>query len=261
MTRVRLHSARPSRQAGFTIVEMMVALAISFVVILGFAVTFVSIKSTFVGQDKLGQLEDNERLAMSILTSSAQEAGYFPFPTSLDANQIVATTDATYGDMTAGQVVTGTDGTAPASDSLSLAFAASANDGLITCQGHTLSATDIAGAPSAANNSVGVRHIFYVDTTNKTLNCIVMVNGGTGSGYGGGTAQPLVTNVASMSVLYGVGSSTTSSGSVVGYWPASSVTAANWPKVKSIRVTLNFVNPNDTTSTIPWVQTINLLNR
>jgi len=35
----------------------------------------------------------------------------------------------------------------------------------------------------------------------------------------------------------------------------------NWDNVKSIRITLNFVNPYDATATIPWVQTINLLNR
>jgi len=261
MTRARLLLARPSRQAGFTIVEMMVALAISFIVILGFAVTFVNIKSTFVGQDKVSQLQDNERLAMSILTSAAQEAGYFPFPTTLDASQIVASSDPTYGSMTAGQLVYGTSYSASpaAPESLSLAFAASANDGLITCQGHTIVASDISGAPSPANNSVGVRHIFYVDTANKTLNCIAMVNGNTGSAYGGGTTQPLVTNVASMSVLYGVIGSSGLTTSVVGYYPASGVT--NWSNVKSVRITLNFVNPNDATATIPWVQTINLLNR
>ena len=140
-------------------------------------------------------------------------------------------------------------------ESLSIAFAASAADGLITARA-TPSATDVSGAPSAANNSVGVRNIFYVDTTAKTLNCMTLVNNGSGSGYGGGTAQPLVTDVASMSVLYGVNGG---AGSVTGYWPASSV--ADWTTVKTVRVTLNFVNPNAAGATIPWVQTINLMNR
>ncbi len=244
-------------QSGFTIVEMMVALAISLIVMLGFAVTFVNIKSTFISQDKLAQLQDNERLAMAILTASAQQAGYFPNSVTLDNTQIAATSPTTYGSMAAGQAVTGTTvsgSTVP--ESLSLAFAASANDGLITCQGHTISSTDIAAAPSTANGSVGVRNIFYVDPTAKTLNCITLVNGGTGSGYGGGTTQPLVTNVASMSVAYGVNGG---SGSPTGYWPAANV--VSWSSVKSVRVTLNFVNPNNTATTIPWVQTINLMNR
>jgi len=256
MKTTRLPMAPPTRQSGFTIVEMMVAVTISLVVILGFTLTFVSMKNSFLSQDKSSQLQDNERLAMSILTASGQQAGYFPSPATLDSSQITATTDSTYGNMSAGQAVVGTSGSSGASDSVSMAFAASANDGLITCQGHTIVATDIAAAPSTANGSVGVRNTFYVDPTAKTLNCVASINGGTNSSYGGGTAQPLVTNVASMSVAYGVDSG---SGSVSGYWPASSVTT--WSSVKSVRITLNFVNPYDSTSTIPWVQTINLLNR
>jgi type IV pilus assembly protein PilW len=252
------HALRAPRahQSGFTIVEMMVALAISLIVMLGFAVTFVNIKQTFVSQDKLSQLQDNERLAMALLSASAQQAGYFPSPATLDSTQITATTDVTYGGMAAGQAVTGTTSGGSVPESISFAFATSANDGLITCQGHTVSAADIAAAPSTANGSVGVRNTFYVDATAKTLNCISAINGGTGSGYGGGTTQPLVTNVASMAVLYGVDGG---AGSVTGYWPASGVTS--WSSVKTVRVTLNFVNPNDTTATIPWVQTINLMNR
>jgi type IV pilus assembly protein PilW len=248
--------APATRQSGFTIVEMMVAVTISLVVILGFTLTFVSMKNSFLSQDKSSQLQDNERLAMSILTASGQQAGYFPSPATLDSTQIIATTSTTYGAMAAGQAVTGTTASGTTPESVSMAFATSANDGLITCQGHTITAADITNAPSTANGSVGVRNTFYVDTAAKTLNCIVQVNNGTSSTYGGGTAQPLVTNVASMSVAYGVDSG---SGSVSGYWPASSVTT--WSSVKSVRITLNFVNPYDSTSTIPWVQTINLLNR
>jgi type IV pilus assembly protein PilW len=254
MKTTRLQQAPIARQSGFTLVEMMVAVAISLVVILGFTLTFVSIKQSFISQDKTAQLQDNERLAMAILTGSGQQAGYYPLPATLDSNQIIASTSTTYGDMPAGQAVMGTSGST--TDTFSMAFAASANDGLITCQGHTVSAADIAAAPSMTNNSVGVRNTFYVDTAAKTLNCIVQVNNGTASTYGGGTTQPLVTNVASMQVVYGVDGG---AGSVAGYYPASGVTT--WASVKSVRVTLNFVNPYDSSSTIPWTQTINILNR
>ena len=246
--------ARASRQSGFTIVEMMVALAISMIVLLGFSVIFVNIKKTFISQDALSQLQDNERLAMTLLTASANEAGYYPTPATLSSAQIKADADATYGAMVASQAVMGTDGASGASDTISMAFAASANDTLITCQGHTIVAADIAAAPSVTNASVSVRNVFYVDATNKTLNCIAKINGGTSATYGGGAGTPLVTNVASMSVLYGVDGG---AGSVAGYYTATNVT--DWTTVKTARITLNFVNPNSTT-TIPWVQTINLMN-
>ncbi len=252
--------ASRSRQSGFTIVEMMVALAISMVVMLGFSVIFVNIKRTFVSQDQMSQLQDNERLAMTMLTTASNEAGYYPLPATLLPSQITADTDSTYGNMASAQAISGTSGTSPASDTLSIAFATSANDGLLTCQGHTIVAADITGAGSAAGGSVSIRDIFYVDATNKTLNCMVKVNGGTASSYGGGTGVPLISGVSSMTVVYGIDGG---GGSVVGYYPASGITGTAplvWTNVKTARVTLNFVNPNDSTSTIPWVQTINLLN-
>jgi prepilin-type N-terminal cleavage/methylation domain-containing protein len=48
----RLLTAPKARQSGFTIVEMMVALAISLIVIMGFTMTFVSMKQSFLSQDK-----------------------------------------------------------------------------------------------------------------------------------------------------------------------------------------------------------------
>lgn len=253
MKAAHLLSSRRARQAGFTLVEMMVALAISMVVLLGFSVMFVNIKRTFISQDQSSQLQDNERLAMTVLTAASQEAGYYPTPATLDASQIVASSLSPYGDMIAGQAITGAVASGTTSDSLSLAFAASANDGLITCQGHTVVAADITAA-GATLVAVGVRNIFYVDKTAKTLNCVVMVNGST-TATGAGTTQPLITNVQDMSLLYGVDGG---GGSVAGYWPASGV--SNWSAVKSVRVTLTFVNPNDSANPIPWVQTINVLN-
>ena len=247
------------RQAGFTLIEMMVALTISLIVMLGFSVIFVGVKQAFNSQDKLAQLQDNERLALTLLTAAVQQAGYFPNPTTLDSTQIVNTTSTTYGSMAAGQAVTGMSASGGL-ESLSTAFAASANDGLMTCLGHTITAADIAAAPSAANGSVGVRNIFYVDASSNTLRCVALINGGASTSYGGSgdatTGLPLITNVTSMSVAYGVDTGT---GSVSGYLPAASMTSANWSQVKAVRVTLNFINPNNSASTIAWTQTMNLM--
>ena len=245
------------RQAGFTLIELMVALTIGLVVMLGLAVIFVSVKQAFTSQDKLAQLQDNERLALSLLTAAVQQAGYFPSPATLNNTQIPATSSTAYGDMAASQAIMGTSG---ALESLSTAFAASANDGLLTCLGHAITAADIAAVPSATNGSVGVRNTFYVDASTKTLRCVVLVNGGISTSYGGSgdatAGLPLITNVASMSVAYGIDSGT---GSVSGYLPAASVTTASWPLVRAVRVTLNFVNPNNSASTIAWTQTINVM--
>ena len=234
-------------QRGFTLVEMMVAVTIGLIVILGVTVTFVNLKGAWGTQDKLAQLQDNERLAMAFLTSAVQEAGYYPDP--LNTNPISGFTDATYGSTAAGQIMVGTTDTTTSSDSLSTVFATAGGDGLLNCQGATYS----------GSGTISVRNTFYVDTTNKTLNCKV---DGPSPSVMTATTAPLVSGVASMTVLYNV-NTTNSPNPVYQYYPASSMTAATWPLVKSVRITLNFVNPNASlggTATIPWVQTVNLMN-
>jgi len=235
----RGHGAR--RQSGFTLVEMMVAVTVGLVVILGVTVTFVNLKSAWGTQDKLAQLQDNERLAMAFLTSAVQEAGYYPDPTN--TSSIAGFTDATYGTTAAGQVIVGTSGTS--TDTLSTVFATAGGDGLLSCQGSTFS----------GSGTTSVRNTFYVDTTTSTLNC--KVDSPTSSMTA--TAAPLVTGVASMTVLYNVNTGTVGSNPVYQYLPASSMTSTYWGLVKSVQITLNFVNPNGG-SPIPWVQTVNLMN-
>lgn len=235
------------RERGFTLVEMMVAVTIGMVVILGVTVTFVQLKGAWGTQDKLAQLQDNERLAMAFLTSAVQEAGYYPDPTS--ATPITGFTDLTYGNTAAGQIMVGTTDTTTSSDTLSTVYATIGGDGLLTCQGATY----------ATGSTVSVRNTFYVDTANKTLNC--KVDAPTSSSMSA-TAAPLVTGVASMSVLYNVNTSNSPTPAYQ-YYAAGSMTAALWPLVKSVRITLNFVNPNASlggNATIPWVQTVNLMN-
>ncbi len=236
---------RARRQRGFTLVEMMVALTIGLVVALGFAVSFVNLKSTYGTQDKLAQLQDNERLAMSFLTSTVEEAGYYPDPTK--ATTILGSPDAGYGAMLAGQALYGQASTSTTSATLSTAYATAAGDGILNCQGGTTPSTEAAG--------VTYRNDFYVDTTNHTLNCIVTASDSSLSA----AATPLVSNVSSMDVSYAV--DTDGDGNADRYQAAGAVTS--WSSVKAVRVTINFINPNasiDQVNTFPWTQTINLMN-
>ncbi|MDP9124503.1 MAG: prepilin-type N-terminal cleavage/methylation domain-containing protein, partial [Pseudomonadota bacterium] len=123
------------RQRGFTLVEMMVAVSIGLVIALGFSVSFVNLKATWGTQDKLAQLQDNERLAMSFLTASVQEAGYYPDPTG--DSPLPAYANTTYGDLAAKQAIMGQAATSTASATLSTAYATADGDGVLTCQGGT----------------------------------------------------------------------------------------------------------------------------
>ena len=241
------------RQRGFTLVEMMVAVSIGLVVALGFTVSFVNLKATWGTQDKLAQLQDNERLAMTYLTSSVEEAGYFvdSTPPGLSkATAFTATfTDATYGNIAPGQFITGTVAGASVPISLTTVYQSASGDGILTCQ----------GATNSSGGTVNIRNTFYVDTANHTLNCLVATSPSTTALNA--TSAALVSNVDSMSVLYAV--DTAADGSADKYLTSDHVT--DWTTVKGVRISINFINPNAAlaggqAATIPWTQTINLMN-
>ena len=245
------------RQRGFTLVEMMVALAIGLVLALGFAVSFVNLKSTFGTQDKLSQLQDNERLALAFLTSSVQEAGYFPDtapPSRQRSTALVGSSPAGYTGMANGQFLLGSvasaDGSTPAS--LTTVYNSASGDGLLNCQGGTYTGGGVAT----------LRNMFYVDAATNALGCKVFSNGVLVTTAGATGFAPLVTNVSSMDVDYAIDAD--GDGIADEYVKADQV-GTHWNDVKAVRVTLNFINPNAAlgggqAATIAWTQTINLMN-
>ena len=232
------HTPRRARQAGFTLVEMLVAVTIGLVVLFGMTATFVNLKNTFKSQDKLAQLQDNERLALTFLTNSINEAGYYPdpknsSPVNVPATAAPATTPVSPGGtMPAGIGIYGTaDGSTTTSpESLQTAYASMNTDGLLSCLG-----TSYTGAGTHT-----VRNIYYVDPTTSSLMCRVLLDGaGTDTMTNSGTPQALVTGISKMQVYYGLAPAGGSQ--VTTYVPPASVTA--WNTVKAVRITLTFTNP------------------
>ena len=244
------HSPAGTRQAGFTLVEMMVAVTIGLIVLVGMTASFVNLKNTFRSQDKLGQLQDNERLAMTILTTSLNEAGFHPDPKALPSAEIAASPANSPGSaMVAGLGIKGDAVTGTFSESLSTAYAAPAGSDLMSCLG----TSNVAGTATKT-----VRNTFYVDSATNTLYCKLMVNGAYSDAMANGnTAQPLITGIKSMTLSYGI--APTGTVQVNGYKSLANVT--DWTTVQSVRITLNFVNPFDSTQPlIARTHTINLMN-
>lgn len=201
------------RQSGIGLVEIMVSMVIALFLLLGIGTIFMTTRSTYGDQQGLSNLQDNERLAMFMLTNVIQTGGYFPDPLTSSAALSLPVT-APY--VVAGQAVSGTEGGA-APDTVRARFVTASGDGIETCNG---------GANTTGANVV-YDNVF--DISGNTLRCAV----------NGGNPQPLVSGVSDMQVLYGV--DTTSSGSATAYVNAGAV--ANWNNVKSVRITLTFLNP------------------
>lgn len=71
-------NATPQRgvQAGLTIIELLVALAISSLIVIVATSFYVSSSRTRATQDAAGQLQDNARYATEIITKNIQQAGF-----------------------------------------------------------------------------------------------------------------------------------------------------------------------------------------
>lgn len=224
---------------GHSLMELMIALAIALVMMLGLTTVLVQMKGAFVAQDQLAQLQDNERLALTVLTGSVHSAGYFPDPVSTSAAEALPQYSGLSVAFAPGQSVVGEDNTltvryrVPPGSSL-----------LVNCLGEGNKDT----ASKVMMNTFSVS-----PPPRNELLCSI---------DGGATTTPLVGNVTGMDVRYGTDSA--GSGQVDRYLKAAQVEAAGlWPRVRSVQITLTFANPlarPGEPATVAWVQTIDLMN-
>ena len=76
-------STDPSGQAGLTLVELMVALVLGLVLILGVLNIFVSNRETFRVTENLTRIQENARAGFDFMARDVREAGQNPCGTNL----------------------------------------------------------------------------------------------------------------------------------------------------------------------------------
>jgi len=225
----RTSDFRRSEQDGFTLIELMIALLIGLFLAGGLLVLVQDNRRVFGNQNQLAQLQDSERLALSMMTDVIQMAGYFPDPTSNSAQStmLATTATATTPAMVAGQALTGASNAAVpgAGDSITVRYTTSGSDGILTCTGTSSTGAILTyiNTFSVVKNAAGVGQLVCTREN--------------------GVLYPLINGVENLRVTYGV--NTTGSGNNVdSYQNADQVTAAsNWSNVISLQIELTFANP------------------
>jgi type IV pilus assembly protein PilW len=248
---------RTIHHRGFSLIELMIALLIGIFMVGGLVTLVQAMKRSTVNQGGLSQLQDSERMAMTLITDVIQSTGYFPNPT---INTAVSSFPVVGSFTFAGQALVG-QGTfanlTPGNNQISVRYVtggttAPANDNTINCTGNT-SAT-----ATMFTNTISV-------DANGNLVCSLVVNAGAP------TIVPLISGVKSMQVKYGVKTNPAAlTNSVDTYMDGAAVSAGNnWANVISVQITLNFVNPmfgqpGQTSllkQTIPFTRVIAVMNK
>jgi type IV pilus assembly protein PilW len=216
------------RQQGFTLVELMVSTTIAVFLLGGLLVTLQSTRQAYGNQNALAQLQDNERLALTLMADVIESGGYYPDPVNQNPTLLMPLAAPFAG---ADQAFFGTSNAAAPGDTITVQFAAG-----VTAAGGTDNALNCIGQtnPGAA---AAVISTFSIKTINNQNQLICTFKG---------TDYPLITSgVQNLQILYGVqknGAAATGSCTDT-YLKASQMVTADWNNVCSVSVTLTFDNP------------------
>lgn len=214
---------RPSNTRGFTLVELMVAMLIGIFLSMALTGIYVSLKRSFFSEDSIVNTQENQRLALSMLTNSIQSAGYFPDPLGSDSVTAFAADTPDTPFTTAGQVIHGTSGD---QESISVRYLTQPNDGILNCTG--------------AENDTGANAIFtntFSVNPSHELVCESSTNGGDGN------SVVLARNISKLEFQYATDSD--SDGVVDAYLDADGVDGAaeaGWNRVHAVRIEITLMD-------------------
>ena len=128
---------RATAQRGYSLIELSVAMLIALFLLAGFLTVLQGTRMTSLSQGSLAQLQDDERIAMTMITNAVESAGYYPNAESIDISQALPAT----GHFDVGQVVFGMPNTGIANtipdfgDVLIVRYNAAGNEDVANCQG------------------------------------------------------------------------------------------------------------------------------
>jgi type IV pilus assembly protein PilW len=228
------------RERGFTLVELMVTVAIALFLLTGLTKVMQTVRQANLTQQALQNLQDEQRFAMTVLTDIIQQGGHYPNATGQTQGSALgaaAAPSAGQVALVAGQAFDGFHslGGYPATpDSLTVRYMTGGNDGVIMCDGST---NTVAGSLTLETNVFTV--VPPAGTTPGQLLCSV----------NGATAVPLVNGVQTLEVFYGVNrNAPTLNYNVDTYLTADQMNAGlqaggDWMNITSVRIVLTFTNP------------------
>ena len=243
------------RQRGVTLIELMVSITVGLLLVLFVSTLYLSSRSSARINDASSRMQEEGRSVMYLIGRNLMQAGFGTL-TSSDMATFVSkakltdfTGDGLLGcqkgfDTPSSLASKACKETGTAKPAFQVSYRVdntySSTLGIGTdCNGQEAKYKDD-GSEFGATDKRYATNRFYLNTTNKTLNCV----------GNGGTEQPLLANVEDMQISYGLATSTTmydADGfrSIERYVDADGVGTA-WGDVLSVEVCLELSsNPNE----------------
>jgi type IV pilus assembly protein PilW len=220
-------------RAGFTLVELLVAMLVALFLAVGLVTILQNNRATYSNQNALAQLQDNQRLAMTMLNDVVQEAGYYPDPTTNTVTGLMAPMSLGAGTPVTGnlqslQTVSGVYQSADPGDSVAVRYITTSGDGILLCDG----TSNTSGAVTSYVNT------FSVNASGQLV-CQISVGNAAAS-----TARTLVSGIKRLNIMYGVKRDFTSSNNNVDtYVRADQMATADWLNVSTVKIAIVFINP------------------
>jgi type IV pilus assembly protein PilW len=223
-------------QSGFTLVELMVTVAIALFLIGGLLTVLQNVRGAYNNQQALSQLQDQQRFALTVLTDVIQAGGYFPNPVLwTPALSLPAAGSPCPGApaFVAGQAFDGCHPAVNGPDTITVRYRTLAGENVIFCDGSTNTAT----APTGL-------FVNQFSVVAGQLQCQL-----TNAATGAVNTVPIVSGIQSLVVYYGVKRNPVPPDyNVDTYLTADLMNPAgpngnDWLNVSSVRVVLTFTNP------------------
>jgi type IV pilus assembly protein PilW len=214
-------------QSGFGLVEVMVAMVLGLLVVLGITQIFISSKQTYETQDASARLQEDARYVLSRITQELRMAGMFGC-LSLGSGS-VSGVPAEFDEPIAWGSNTLSIITADATTGSSTPDAA---DWTLTTDCRSAGVVHVgAASPAAGEMAFPIRQVEYrYDADEQTLS---VSNGGSGF-------QPLITGVTNFAVSFGMAADTESTYASGNYETA----AADPALIRSVRISLTLTDPD-----------------
>lgn len=203
---IRLKVSRIQYQIGFSLIEMMIAMALGLLLLLVISTVFVSSRQTFREQEDNARIQESGRFALEIMGRSIKQAGHVEVP----FNDFKVAFEGT--------AITGTDGGAGVTDTLTVQYEGVANVDQ-DCEGELV---DVTGRL--------IQNHFNLDAANAELQCSGVISDTPAAPGAPPTGSALLENVEDLQVLYGI--DTDANQSVDQYV----VSPADWNQVLAVRL-------------------------